>query len=245
MRCIFSGTPFHTPPLLLRLEDHLSNFFSLFGKIDVSAFMMIDKFHNGDLAFDLCEKAFILSGFWNHSYWYLYHISRHTLLLVTRTSVWGKCSLQQNKNKKHQTKHREVGILRGKQCRAMLLTVYGLGGHKPHPHPWQGLLPEAPPVAVLGWWPLTFLKLSLSWGSVTWPLLWVCEYIPSDWKTKIAFPDATQNDAFPVGTPLVTWPPSTLWSCSGEACSALMTLEGCRGFRNASDLPCAQRLLLG
>lgn len=104
MRCIFSGTPFHTPPLLLRLEDHLSNFLSLFGKIDVSAFMMIDKFHNGDLAFELCEKAFILSGFWNHSYWYLYHISRHTLLLVTRTSVWGKCSLQQNKTKTRNTR---------------------------------------------------------------------------------------------------------------------------------------------
>lgn len=35
------------------------------------------------------KKAFILSGFWNHSYRYLYHISRHTLLLITRTSVWG------------------------------------------------------------------------------------------------------------------------------------------------------------
>lgn len=85
----FSGTPSHTPPLPLRLEDHLSNFLRNFCKIDVSVFMAIDKFHSGDLAFELCKKAFILSGFWNHSYWYLYHISRHTLLLVTRTNVWG------------------------------------------------------------------------------------------------------------------------------------------------------------
>lgn len=131
MRCIFSGTPFHTPPFLLRLEDHLSSSLRHFCKVDVSVFMMTDKFHNGDLAFELCKKAFILSGFWNHSFWYLYHISHHTLLLVTRMSVWGlsifcvrcyavkkECSLQQNKNKKHQTKRREVGVLRGKQCRA-------------------------------------------------------------------------------------------------------------------------------
>lgn len=117
--------------------------------------------------------------------------------------------------------------------RAMPLTVHGLGGHKPHPHPhlWQGLLLEAPLVAVSGWWPLTFLKLSLSWGSVTWPLLWVCEYIPSDWKIKITFSDATQNESLPVGTPPVTQPPSTLLSCSSEARSAFTSLGGCRGFR--------------
>lgn len=63
MRCIFSGTPFHTPPLLLRLEDHLSNFLRHFCKTDVSVFMMIDKFHNGDLAFELCKKFWFLESF--------------------------------------------------------------------------------------------------------------------------------------------------------------------------------------
>lgn len=105
------------PPLLLRLEDHLSNFLRHFCNIDISAFMMIDKFHNGDLAFELCEES--LYPFWFLESFlpiFIPHLTSHAsvnhkdeclgfiYILCTLLCCKERSSLQQNKTKTRNTR---------------------------------------------------------------------------------------------------------------------------------------------
>lgn len=88
----FLGHPFHTPPLPIRQEDHLSNFLRHFSKADFSIFMMIDKFHNWELSFYFIKSLylpFLVSGIiFPDDYKYLPHLTLYTYI-PHKDEGWG------------------------------------------------------------------------------------------------------------------------------------------------------------